>query len=88
MEGVFGRHCEYELYIGSTLDETTRHIQVTNQKDALWGQLQRRRMCYTAIDCEYGLLCLDWRNICDGNRNIYLHVFFCYFSILRCTKLS
>ncbi|CAF4059973.1 unnamed protein product [Adineta steineri] len=66
---VFGRYCEYELYVGHTLAETARQIKIRRIGHALYGQLQRRRMCYTSIDCEYGLLCLDWRNICDGAQN-------------------
>ncbi len=23
-------------------------------------------VCYTTLICEYGLLCLDWRDICNG----------------------
>ncbi|CAF1017323.1 unnamed protein product [Adineta steineri] len=69
MKGVFGRYCEYELYVGYTLVETARAIKIQDKNHALAGQLQRRRMCYTSIDCEYGLLCLDWRNICDGAQN-------------------
>ncbi|CAF1293196.1 unnamed protein product [Adineta steineri] len=68
-KGVFGRHCEYKLYVGHTLAETARLIKTQNNSHALAGQLQRRRMCYTSIDCEYGLLCLDWRDICDGAQN-------------------
>ncbi len=63
-EGGFGRYCQYELYIGSTLDDTVRATKIV---DPLFGQLQRRRVCYTSIDCDYGLLCLDWREICNGN---------------------
>ncbi|CAF1428876.1 unnamed protein product, partial [Adineta steineri] len=66
LKSVFGRYCEYELYVGRTLAETAHKIKIPNHEHALRGQLQRRRMCYTSIDCEYGLLCLDWRNICDG----------------------
>ncbi|CAF1457476.1 unnamed protein product [Adineta steineri] len=69
LKGVFGRYCEYEFYVGSTLAETTRIIKIKRKPDALYGQLQRRRMCYTEIDCNYGVLCLDWRNICDGTQN-------------------
>ncbi|CAF0992343.1 unnamed protein product [Adineta steineri] len=59
LKGVFGRYCEYELYVGHTLAETARQIKIRRIGHALYGQLQRRWMCYTSIDCEYGLLCLD-----------------------------
>ncbi len=64
LEGTFGRYCEYELYVGSTLVDTVRATKIVNP---LLGQFQRRRVCYTSIDCDYGLLCLDWREICNGN---------------------
>ncbi|CAF4240670.1 unnamed protein product, partial [Adineta steineri] len=69
LKGVFGRYCEYELYVGHTLAETARQIKIWGTGHTLYSQLQRRRMCYTSIDCEYGLFCLDWRDICDGAQN-------------------
>ncbi|CAF1004523.1 unnamed protein product [Didymodactylos carnosus] len=29
-------------------------------------QLHSNITCYTTLECDYGLLCLDWRDICDG----------------------
>ncbi len=69
MKGAFGRYCEYEFYVGSTLDDIVRatKVETVDKEHSLFGQLQRRRICYISIDCDYGLLCLDWREICNGN---------------------
>jgi hypothetical protein len=66
LKNVFGRYCEYELYVGSTLVDTVSALKINNKEDFLVGQLQRRRVCYISINCDYGLLCLDWRDICNG----------------------
>jgi hypothetical protein len=40
------------------------------QKDSSRFGIQEygRIVCYTTLECNYGLLCLDWRNICDGQQ--------------------
>jgi hypothetical protein len=30
-----------------------------------WGAI----WCYTTLNCSYGMLCLDWRDICDHYQN-------------------
>ena len=73
-ERSFGKFCEYRFAIGKTFDE------------AVEGQLNARRryeeeihfhqdiLCYETIDCHSGVLCLDWRQICDGIQQCVLGI--------------
>ncbi|UJR20169.1 hypothetical protein I4U23_023301 [Adineta vaga] len=52
----------------SPVSESIEHLfrELHNRKDhQAWGKI----VCYTTLKCNYGLLCLDWRNICDGAQN-------------------
>jgi hypothetical protein len=68
---TFGKNCEYKL-IGLNdhiLFSTTRKWQNTQKKNnRLPMQAHKKPLCYTTLTCEYGLLCLDWRDICDGRQ--------------------
>ena len=68
-EGVFGKYCEYQLPAGTTLKQTMEW-QVTMRKVHEWQvQMHGNITCYEGIACDSGLLCLDWREICDGTQN-------------------
>ncbi|CAF3925386.1 unnamed protein product [Rotaria sp. Silwood1] len=52
-------------------------MEATFPETMLWEIMMRRNnlwemqkysdiVCYTTLICDYGLLCLDWRDICDG----------------------
>ncbi len=66
--GVFGKFCEYEYY----LDRLTFDQAITQQFEPIYSDLtgsqyHNNRPCYsTHFECDFGLMCLDWRNICDG----------------------
>ncbi len=62
----FGKHCEYLLPMGTTFQETIIW-EVEMRTNNKW-EMQRYSdiVCYTTLICNYGLLCLDWRDICDG----------------------
>lgn len=62
----FGKNCEYLLPFGETFDETISW-QMT-MRNANPSEVQRHGdvICYKTLECDYGLLCLDWRDICDG----------------------
>ncbi|CAM4808371.1 unnamed protein product [Rotaria magnacalcarata] len=64
-EGTFGKYCEYSLPVGVTFEETvaTKFIHKTTKLN-YEGDL----VCYKTLECEFGLLCLDWRDICDGRQ--------------------
>ncbi|CAF0861978.1 unnamed protein product [Adineta ricciae] len=68
-EGFFGRWCEYTLLFDSSLFskalKTLFHAHTNSQERQNWGKI----VCYLTIPCNYGKLCLDWRNICDGQQN-------------------
>jgi hypothetical protein len=70
----FGKFCEYKFYGGSTSfdDAITKQFQPlvftkNSGKIHVGSQLHDNRPCYTTWMCESGLMCLDWRHICDGN---------------------
>ena len=64
-------NCEYQLPFGETFEETLRWQlmmrarQENEQKVQMYGDV----VCYETLECESGLLCLDWREICDGIQN-------------------
>jgi hypothetical protein len=67
---IFGKYCEYELYGYTTIKENLEaqfkyKIGIINRhKDQLYGHT----LCYTTLECDSGLLCLDYRDICDGRQ--------------------
>jgi hypothetical protein len=64
----FGKNCEYFLPAGSTFDETI-NWEIEMKSLYPWkGQIHGEILCYTTLICDYGLLCLDWRDICDGKQ--------------------
>jgi hypothetical protein len=67
---VFGKYCEYKFYSNRlTFDQSiTKQFEPTND-DRTGSQYHNNRPCYaTHFDCDFGLMCLDWRNICDGKK--------------------
>ena len=68
-DGVFGKDCEYQLPVGATLEQTL-DWQVQMREANEWQvQMHGNITCYKGIACDSGLLCLDWREICDGTQN-------------------
>lgn len=61
-KGFFGKHCEYQLLFDLSSFSKSRNNAKYHQK---WGKI----LCYETLQCDYGMLCLDWRNICDGQQN-------------------
>ncbi|UJR19711.1 hypothetical protein I4U23_022845 [Adineta vaga] len=67
---TFGKYCEYELYFHSNiqndLDEQLKQkgLFLNIHKEQMYGHT----LCYTTLKCDSGLLCLDYRNICDGRQ--------------------
>ena len=62
----FGKHCEYLLPVGTTLNDTLNWQLEMRRKDPWQMQIHGDIVCYRTLNCNSGLLCLDWRDICDG----------------------
>ena len=63
---AFGKNCEYRLPVGNTFDQTLQW-QLGMRTDYPWKvQEYGDVVCYERVGCDSGLLCLDWREICDG----------------------
>jgi hypothetical protein len=68
----FGKFCEYEFYGSSTSfgDAVTKQFEPLGYSSMyIASQLHNNRPCYTTWTCNSGLLCLDWRHICDGKHD-------------------
>lgn len=66
---TFGKFCEYEFFNGHTsFDEAIRNQFQPRQdiKINIGSQLHHNWPCYLTLQCEMGVMCLDWRHICDG----------------------
>ena len=70
-EQTFGNNCQYRLINDGKYSEfrTTREWQnLQKESNRLKMQIYYRPLCYLTVQCNYGLLCLDWRDICDGRQ--------------------
>ncbi len=64
--GTFGILCEYQ-FSNNTFEETMIYQSYLKKKYQIGSQLFGNTTCYkTSFECDYGLMCLDWRHICDG----------------------
>ena len=63
---TFGKHCEYKLPGHDTFEETINYEFEKRNAEAQHVQVYGDILCYITLQCNSGLLCLDWRNICDG----------------------
>jgi hypothetical protein len=85
----FGKFCEYEFYDGSTSfnDAVIKQFEPLENFTLAIGnvhigsQLHDSRPCYTTWTCNSGLMCLDWRHICDGKNDRFKDSFKLFFSI-------
>ena len=64
--GAFGKNCEYHLPVGETLEETLQWQLVKRKENPEKVQIYGDVICYETLKCDSGMLCLDWREICDG----------------------
>jgi hypothetical protein len=67
---TFGRYCEYKLTHEANSFEDAQRLQASNRSSstAAYHQEFGDIVCYKTLSCNSGLLCLDWRNICDGQQ--------------------
>ena len=64
----FGKNCEYMLPMGKTIAETFTSQYLLKRFYPRYVQIYGDVICYITLACNSGLLCLDWRDICDGVR--------------------
>ena len=73
---TFGKFCEYKFYGDSiSFNDAIRkqfqpleHFLMSSGKMHVGSQLHDNRPCYVTLKCDSGLMCLDWRHICDGDK--------------------
>jgi hypothetical protein len=64
---AFGKNCEYLLPIGTTFAQTLiAENSLLKGNNSKYVQRHGDIICYMTLECNSGLLCLDWRDICDG----------------------
>ena len=63
---TFGKNCEYRLPIGKTFAETLNAQNLLRKENQQKVQLYGDVIRYMTLECDSGLLGLDWRDICDG----------------------
>ena len=66
--GTFGKHCEYQLLFNTRSFSESIRKQFEMKIDIVENQRWAAIVCYETLSCDFGLLCLDWRNICDGEQ--------------------
>ena len=66
LPGSFGKSCEYRLPIGETVEETLEWQLIMRQENLGNVQIYGDVICYETLQCDSGVLCLDWREVCDG----------------------
>ena len=67
----FGKFCEYRYFYDATsFDQLLKKLaeKLTADGKNIGSQLHENRPCYETFQCDFGLMCLDWRHICDGKQ--------------------
>ena len=66
--GTFGKNCEYQLMHNTELFDDTIKAQFEQKENGdSWNtQKYGNILCYTTLLCDYGPMCLDWRDISNG----------------------
>jgi hypothetical protein len=67
--GFFGKNCEYQLLFDASSFSKALQIPFRAHQNPEGHQKWGKILCYETLICDYGKLCLDWRNICDGQQN-------------------
>ena len=67
--GTFGKFCEYQFVDGAFTFEQSIEQQFEEKRVNAWAaQRYGKILCYETLPCMYGLLCLDWRDVCNGEQ--------------------
>ncbi|CAF3252123.1 unnamed protein product [Rotaria socialis] len=66
--GTFGKYCEYQLTHDkrSFREAINAQFQKKRNGDSWNTQRYGKIECYETLPCNTNILCLDWREICDG----------------------
>ena len=67
--GSFGKNCEYRLPVGETFEDALQWQLLMREENPWKVQMYGDVVCYETLECDSGVLCLDWREICDGIQN-------------------
>ena len=65
----FGKSCEYLLPAGKTFQQSLDWQLIMRTENPLDVQMHGDVVCYETLQCDSGMLCLDWREVCDGVQN-------------------
>ncbi|CAF1635205.1 unnamed protein product [Adineta ricciae] len=68
-QSSFGRNCEFQLLFNSTVFSDAIEISFKAKENTDGHQMFGSIICYETLECNFGTLCLDWRNICDRMQN-------------------
>jgi len=68
-EGYFGEQCEYTLLFDSSSFSKALQTLFQGHIDSFGHQNRGKILCYETLTCDSGILCLNWRDICDGRQN-------------------
>ena len=71
---TFGKMCEYRFVEGATLKAVMEKRNSLRKKNPWLVELHGDIVCYETLQCNSGILCLDWRDICDGFQQCMLGV--------------
>ena len=64
--GTFDKYCQYQLTHGANSFEASQISQVNIRSNyPSYHQQFGSIVCYKTLSCNSGLLCLDWRDICN-----------------------
>ena len=63
---AFGKNCEYRLPVNKTFEETLDWQLIMRDQNPPAAHVYGDVVCYKTLQCDSGVLCLDWREICDG----------------------
>ncbi|CAF1122693.1 unnamed protein product, partial [Didymodactylos carnosus] len=67
--GTFGKFCQYQfISYHNSFEETIVHQLKLKFEYFAGSQHIGNRTCYKTLTCDHGLLCLDWRELCDGKQ--------------------
>ncbi len=68
-QGTFGKYCEYQMPFDKSSFSNALQLPLSPEVYLMGHQEWGAIWCYTTLNCFYGMLCLDWRDICDHYQN-------------------
>ncbi len=68
-EGFLGKNCRYQLPFDPSSFSKAWRISFKEHSNVTGHQQFGSILCYETLQCNSGMLCLDWRDICNGQQN-------------------